>query len=68
VNKNDRIDLDDRFEALEKRIEELETIVAKLTKTNADTKYPLSDIPKFEWRNGLGIATVYDIYKGKASG
>jgi len=66
VRDADKIDLDERFEAMEKRISELEALVASLSLPKQRSDKPLPEIPKFDWKNHLGIATVYDIYSGKA--
>ena len=63
----DKTDLDERFEAMEKRISELEALVASLSRPKEKSDKPLPELPKFDWRNNLGIATVYDIYSGKAN-
>lgn len=67
MNKNDRIDLDERLEEMERRIFELEGMVARLSRPKQNSNKPIEDLPKFDWKNNLGIATVYDIYSGKAS-
>lgn len=67
MNKNDKIDLDERLEEMERRISELEGMVARLSRPKQNSDKPIGDLPKFDWKNNLGIATVYDIYSGKAS-
>jgi len=52
---------------MEKRISELEALVASLSRPKEKSDKPLPELPKFDWRNNLGIATVYDIYSGKAN-
>jgi len=67
MKNGDRIDIDERFEELERRISELEALVARLSNPREKSDKPLPEIPKFDWRNTLGIATVYEIYSGKTS-
>jgi len=67
MKDNDRIDIDERFEEMERRISELETLVVRLARPRDKNEKPLGELPKFDWQNALGIATVYDIYSGKTS-